>query len=173
MLPTEKECLLQVDGDVKKMLYKDWDLIIAHPPCTYMCNSGVCHLHKDESRWQKLDEAAEFFNLFLDHPCEKICVENPIPHKYAVERIGGRKYTQTIQPWQFGHPESKRTCLWLKGLPKLVETDNVKHIYDKLPKHKQQRLHYMPPGKDRWKERSKTFDGIAKAMADQWGRKKK
>jgi hypothetical protein len=169
ILPADDNSLYHFNCDVKEVLYKDWDLIIAHPPCTYMCNSGVCHLHKDESRWQKLDEAAEFFNLFLDHPCEKICVENPIPHKYAVERIGGRKYTQTIQPWQFGHPESKRTCLWLKGLPKLQETDNVKHIFDKLPKHKQQRLHYMSPGKDRWKERSKTFEGIAKAMADQWG----
>ena len=92
-----------------------------------------------------------------------------MPHKYAIERIGGRKYTQTVQPWMFGHPESKRTCFWLKGLPKLQETNNVKHIYDKLPKKQQQRIHYLSPGPQRWKERSKTFDGIAKAMADQWG----
>jgi hypothetical protein len=156
-------------GDVKDILDDDWDMIIAHPPCTYFANSGVSWLHKDESRWAKLDEAAEFFNLFLNHPCKKIVIENPIPHKYAVERIGGTKYTQIIQPWQFGHPESKRTCLWLKGVDPLKETDNVKDTFDTLPKKLQQRLHYLPQSKDRWKLRSTTYQGIADAMADQWG----
>tara|TARA_Y100000593_G_scaffold37934_1_gene73581 strand:- start:149 stop:748 length:600 start_codon:yes stop_codon:yes gene_type:complete len=168
LLPSDDNSIFHYECDVREVLYQDWDLIIAHPPCTYMCNSGVCHLHKDKERWARLDEAAEFFNLFLDHPCKKICIENPVPHKYAIERIKGRKYTQTVQPWMFGHPESKRTCFWLKGLPKLVETNNVKAIYDKLPKNKQQRLHYLSPGPERWKERSKTYQGIANAMADQW-----
>ena len=156
-------------GDVRDILYQDWDMIIAHPPCTYFANSGVSWLHKRPERWGMLDEAAKFFNLFLDHPCPKVAIENPIPHKYAIERINGRKYTHTIQPWQFGHAESKRTCLWLKGLPELKETNNVKHIYDDLPRNEQQRLFHLPPSPDRWKLRSTTLKGIADAMADQWG----
>lgn len=155
-------------GDIRDVLYDSWDLIIAHPPCTYITNSGVHLLHKDESRWVLLDEATDFFKLFLNHPCEKICIENPIPHKYGVERIG-RKYDQLIQPYMFGHMERKATCLWLKGLPKLVETNNVKEEMLKLPKREQQRLFYLPNNKDRWKIRSKTYDGIAKAMSEQWG----
>ena len=168
ILPTDKPGN-HYQGDVRDIINDDWDLIIAHPPCTYFANSGVSWLHKDESRWQKLDEAAVFFNLFLDNKCPMIAIENPIPHKYAIERIKGRRYDQTIQPWQFGHPESKRTCLWLKNLPKLKETDNVKEEFLKLPKNQAQRLHYLPPSKDRWKIRSTTFTGIAEAMAIQWG----
>ena len=157
------------EGDIDEILWdEDWDLIVAHPPCTYLCNSGVQHLHKEVGRWDKLDEGAAFFKRFLNHPCEKICVENPIPHKYAVERIGS-KYTQIIQPWQFGHPERKATCLWLKGLDRLVETNNVKEEMDQLPISEQQKVFYASPGPDRWKERSVTFNGIAEAMADQWG----
>lgn len=156
-------------GNVEDILYRDWDIIIAHPPCTYIANSGVSWLHKDPDRWDKLHEATRFFNLFLDHPCKKIAIENPVPHKYAVELIKGRKYTQTIQPYQFGHAESKRTCLWLKGLPPLIETNNVKEEYLSLPKNKGQRIHHLPPSADRWKLRSKTFQGIAQAMAEQWG----
>ena len=168
ILPTDKPGK-HYQGDVRDILYADWDMIIAHPPCTYFANSGVCWLHKDETRWIKLDEAAEFFNLFLNHPCKKIVIENPIPHKYAIQRIGGKKYTQIVQPWQFGHPETKRTCLWLKGVEPLVETDNVKDIYDKLPKNKQQKIQYLPQSEDRWKLRSTTFQGLADAMANQWG----
>ena len=155
-------------GDVRDILYQDWDMIIAHPDCTYLTNSGVCWLHKDKSRWEKLDSAAEFFKLFLEHPCPKICIENPIPHKYALERIG-RKYTQIIQPWMFGHTERKATCLWLKDLPDLKETNNVKEEMLKLPKAQQQRIHYLSPGPNRAHERSRTFVGIGKAMAEQWG----
>ena len=156
-------------GDVRDILDDDWDMVIAHPPCTYLTNSGVSWLHKDPSRWQKLDDGAAFFKLFLDLPVERICVENPIMHKYAKERIGGLQQSQVIQPWMFGHPERKATCLWLKGLPLLTETDNVKTDMEALPKNKQQRLHYLPPSEDRWKLRSTTFQGIANAMADQWG----
>jgi hypothetical protein len=155
-------------GDIRDILYDNWDMIIAHPPCTYLCNSGVCWLRKDNTRWAKLDDGANFFKLFENHPCPKIAIENPIPHKYAVERIG-RKYDQLIQPYQFGHLERKATCLWLKGLPKLKETNNVKEEMDKLPKNKSQRLHYLPPRPERAKLRSKTFQGIADAMAEQWG----
>ena len=156
-------------GDVLDILYNGWDMIIAHPPCTYLANSGVSWLHKDESRWTKLDNGASFFKLFLDHPCDRVAIENPIMHKYAIERIGGVKQTQTIQPYEYGHPETKRTCLWLKGLPPLRPTNNVKHIFDMLPNNERQRLHYLPPSADRQKLRSKTFFGIARAMAEQWG----
>jgi len=154
-----------VQGDIKHLLKYNWDLIIAHPPCTYLCNSGVCHISKDPSRMNKVKQAVKFFNLFLNANCNKVCIENPIPHKYGL----GKTYTQIVQPWQFGHTETKATCLWLKGLPKLVETNNVKEEMLKLPKNIQQRLHYLPPGKDRAKIRSKTFQGIADAMAEQWG----
>lgn len=104
-------------------------------------------------------EACEFFNKLASAPIDKICIENPIPHKYAKAIIGN--YTQLIQPWQFGHGETKATCLWLKNLPKLVPTNIVDGRYA--------RIHKMGPSKDRWKERSKTFKGIADAMASQWG----
>jgi len=155
-------------GDVRDILNLNWDMIIAHPECTYLCNSGVRHLHTDQSRWTRLDESAKFFKLFLDHPCPKKVIENPIPHKYAVERIG-RKYTQIVQPWMHGHMETKATCLWIMGLPKLQESNNVREEMKKLPKREQQRLYYLPPSKDRWKIRSTTFSGLAKAMANQWG----
>jgi hypothetical protein len=90
-------------------------------------------------------------------------------HKYAKERIGGMQQAQTIQPWMFGHMEQKATCLWLKNLPPLVPTDNVKEAMMALPDNQRQRLHYLPPSADRWKLRSTTFKGIAAAMADQWG----
>lgn len=155
--------------DVREILDKNWDLAIFHPSCTYLTNSGVCHLHKDPDRWAKLDEAGEFFKLLLNAPIPRIAIENPIPHKYAIDRIG-RKYDQIIQPWQFGHTESKATCLWLKNLPKLVETNNVKAEMMLLPDRERQRLHYLPPSTDRWKIRSKTYQGIADAIADQWSK---
>jgi len=105
-------------------------------------------------------KGAEFFRLFLDAPIPMIAVENPIPHKYALEIIG-RKYDQVIQPWFFGHGETKATCLWLKGLPPLMSTV--------IDQGREQRLHKLPPSPDRAKLRSKTYDGIAKAMAEQWG----
>lgn len=157
-------------GDIMTWLYDDWDMIIAHPPCTYLTNSGVCWLtgkNKKPERWDQLEEGVKFFKLFLDHPCEKIAIENPIMHKYAIDRIG-RKHDQLVQPYMFGHTERKATCFWLKGLPQLVETDNVKEEMGKLPKNQQQKMHYLPPSKDRAKLRSKTYTGIAKAIAGQW-----
>lgn len=169
ILPTDSEGP-HYQGDVRDLLDGSWDMVIAHPPCTYLCNSGVRHLHTDKDRWRLLDEGAAFFKLFLDC-AEKVCIENPIPHKYAVERIGV-KYSQIVQPWMFGHAETKATCLWLKGLEPLKPTDNVKEEMLALPKSKSNRLHYLSPGSERAKLRSMTYKGIAQAMADQWGGKK-
>ena len=162
ILPSDKHGN-HYQGNVEDILYDDWDLIIAHPPCTYFANSGVRWLYEKPERWKQLKESAKFFNLFLDHSCKKIAIENPIIHKHALKLIHGRKYSQTIQPYQFGHGESKRTCLWLKGLPNLKPTDIVEG--------REQRIWKLPPSKDRWKLRSETFQGIADAMATQWGSK--
>jgi len=143
-------------------------MMIAHPTCTYLTNSGVSWLHKDINRWPKLFDGAAFFNLLMNAPIDKICAENPIMHKYARQLIG-RRHDQLVQPWMFGHTERKATCFWLKGLPPLIETENVRDEMLLLPKNVQQRLHYLSPGPDRWKLRSATFPGIANAMADQWG----
>lgn len=155
-------------GDVFDIINDGFDLMIAHPPCTYLSNSGVSWLYKKPGRWEQMREGAEFFKRLLEADIPMIAVENPIQHKHAKEIIGA-DYTQVVQPWMFGHPEKKATCLWLKGLPKLEPTNNVKDVMYSLPKNQQQRLHYLPPSKDRWKLRSKTFNGIAQAMADQWG----
>jgi hypothetical protein len=157
-------------GDIRDVLRQEWDLMIGHPPCTYLSNSGVSHLHKDTARWPKLFEAGAFFKLLLDAPIERIAIENPIMHKYGKQLIGGKKQSQVVQPWMFGHTEQKATCLWLKGLQKLIETNNVKEEMMALPKRERERLHYLPPSEDRWKLRSTTYQGIANAMADQWGR---
>ena len=167
ILPSQDNSKHHHQTDIMNILKhdRDYDLMIAHPPCTYLCNSGVSHLHKDKSRWDELRKASEFFNVLLASRIEKICVENPIPHKYGVLP----KYTQIVQPYQFGHPERKATCLWLKNLPKLEPTKNVYKEMLKLPKKLSQRIHYTSPGKNRGMLRSITFKGIADAMAEQWG----
>ena len=150
--------------DVGILLGSTWDMIIAFPPCTHLAVSGAAWFEqkrKDGRQQQGID----FFMEFANAKCDKIAIENPI----GIMSTKWRKPDQIVQPYQFGHPESKRTCLWLKGLPKLVETDNVYDEMMKLPKNKRERMHYLPPSKDRAKLRSKTFLGIAKAMADQWG----
>lgn len=168
LLPTDSEGP-HIQGDVlERLTWTHWDLMIAHPPCTYLSNSGVTWLHRQEGRWDKMREGAEFFKALKDASIDKICIENPIMHKYAKEIIGGTQ-TQIVQPWMFGHTEQKATCLWLKNLPPLVPTDNVKEEMMQLPDKERQRLHYLPPSKDRWKIRSTTFQGIADAMAEQWG----
>ena len=156
-------------GSVFDVLGDGWDLMIAHPPCTYLTNSGVTWLHRDPQRWGRLDEGAAFFKALLNADIPRIAVENPIMHKYAKEGIGGVRQSQVVQPYMFGHMEQKATCLWLKGLPLLAPTNNVKNEMMALPKNQRERLHYLPPSPTRWKERSKTFDGIAQAMAQQWG----
>jgi hypothetical protein len=153
LLPTESEGL-HYQGDVRDILYEGWDMMIAHPPCTYLAVSGARWF---KYRKQEQKEALDFVRLLMDAPIDKICIENPV----SVISTAIRKPDQIIQPYQFGHNESKRTCLWLKGLPLLIPTDIVTEGI-------QQSIHRMPPGKNRSKERSRTFSGIAKAMADQW-----
>ena len=158
-----------IKGDIREVLYtQEWDLVIAHPTCTRLANSGVMWLER-RNLWAELEKAIKFFMLFVEYGKKgnKIAIENPIPHKYAVGEIG--KYTQLIQPYQYGHMERKATCLWLFGLPKLKETKNVFKEMKNLPTRYQQRIHYLSPGKERAKIRSKTFTGIAEAMAKQWG----
>jgi len=156
-------------GNVADILDQNWDLLIAHPPCTYLANSGVSWLHRKPDRWAQLDDGAAFFKMFLDSPIKRKCIENPIMHKYAIERIGGVKQTQIVQPWMFGHMEQKATGLWLTGLPELQATNNVRDAMMLLPKRERERLHYLPPSPNRWKLRSTTYAGIAAAMAEQWG----
>lgn len=153
-----------------------WDLIIGHPPCTRLSNSGVLRLYKngkkengiDTKMWKDMEDGAIFFRSLLYSNCDHICIENPVPHGHAIKLIGS-KYSQTIQPFEFGHPESKRTCLWLKGLPKLNPTNILKKpergYWDNQTPSGQNKL---APGPKRAELRSKTYPGIAKAMAEQW-----
>lgn len=156
------------EGDALELLDDDWDLIIAHPPCTYLCNSGVRWLSTDVTRWPKMIDGAVFFRALLEAPAPRVAVENPIMHGHAA-KIVGRRQDQVVQPWMFGHPEKKGTGLWLRGLPPLVATDDVRDLMRGLPKRETDRIHYASPGPDRWKLRSTTYLGIAEAMAEQWG----
>jgi len=146
-----------IKGDVLDYLNEGWDLMIAHPDCTYLANSGVQHLHKEPGRWGRMEEAKEFFYRLKNCDIPRICIENPIPHKYGL----GKTYSQIIHPWQFGHPESKAICLWLKKLKKLKFTN--------LVEGREQRIWKMSPGQMRKELRSVFFPGISWAMADQWG----
>lgn len=161
LLPTDRPGNHFIEDVLKVIDWGCWDLMIAHPPCTYLTNSGVRWLHSDPIRWIDMRLGAYFFKKLLNAPIPKKAVENPIMHGYAVE-IVGRKHDQLIQPFHFGHAERKATCLWLEGLPPLEHT----HTRPELLK---QTLWRLPPTKDRWKLRSITFPGIAKAMARQWG----
>lgn len=152
-----------IQGDVREMLAEPWDLVIAHPPCTYLANSGVRWLHSDPSRWEKMREGAQFFLACLNANSPKVAVENPVMHKYAREAIGGLRQKFTVQPWQFGDPAKKRTCFWTKGLSPLVPTS------DMTADQAIAECHLASPGPDRWKDRSRTYPGIAAAIASQWG----
>ena len=152
LLPTEIPGQ-HYQGDVRDLLKEQWDLMIAHPPCTHLAVSGARYFYRKQAEQA---EALEFVHLLMGAPIEHIAIENPI--SVISSRI--RKPDQIIQPWQFGHGETKATCLWLKGLPKLQPTNIVEG--------REQRVHKMPPSPDRWKERSRTFQGIANAMSVQW-----
>lgn len=165
LLPTERPGP-HVEGDVFDVLRGEvWDLLIAFPPCTYLANSGVRWLYEggrgstiDRARWADMHRAAAFFDALLTTPqARRVAIENPIQHRHAELPAP----TQRIQPWQFGHPETKATCLWLRELPLLEPTLIVE---GRTP-----RVHYASPGPERWRERSRTLPGIASAMADQWG----
>ena len=140
-----------------------WDLIIAHPPCTELCSSGQRWYAEGRKNYRLQREAIAFFYRFVMADCDKIAIENPV----GVMSSAYRKPDCIINPWQFGHPEQKKTCLWLKGLPPLHETDNVYDYMMTLPLKERTRIWQM--GSNHGKERSKTYPGIAKAMAEQWG----
>lgn len=159
-----------IQGDVREILGDGWDLLIAHPVCRYLTNSGVRWLHTQPGRWEKMREGAEFFKVLLNAPIPRKAIENPIPHKYALEIIG-RKYDQIVHPHWFGELENKATCWWLEGLPLLEKTNNVKEQMRGMPKNQTDKVHYMAPGPEREKLRSRTLPGPAKAMAQQWGGK--
>lgn len=146
-----------ITGNVLDLLDDGWDMMIAHPPCTYLCNSGVRWLHEIPGRWELMYSASEFFYKFVESTIHKICIENPIPYGHACLP----DYNQIIQPWMFGDGETKATCLWLKNIPELKPTNIVS---GRKPK-----VHYESPGPNRQKNRSRTYTGIAGAMAEQWG----
>lgn len=152
-----------IKGDAIEQLDKGWDLIIAHPPCTHLAVSGARWFKEGVKPLYLQDEAAEFFMKFVNATAALIAVENPI----CIMSSRYRKPDQIINPFQFGHPEQKKTCLWLKGLPKLVETNNVYNYMMTLPIKERTRIHWL--GSNKSKERSKTYEGIAEAMAEQWG----
>ena len=143
-------------GDVFDIINDGWDLMIAHPPCTHLSVSGARHFAAKQASGVQ-QESLRFVQRLMDAPIAKIAIENPI----SIISSKIRKPEQIIQPWQFGHGETKATCLWLKGLPLLVPTDVVEG--------REARIHKMPPSPTRWKERSRTYQGIADAMAAQWG----
>lgn len=169
LLPDEKRSNRHITGDVRDVLTDGWDLLmVAHPPCTRLCNSGVRWLTKAppgrslDEMWAELDEGAELFSTLWNAPISRIAIENPVMHRHAKERIVNYEpFAQSVQPWQFGHGETKRTCFWLKALPPLRPTNIVAG--------REARVHSMPPGPDRWRERSRFYPGIASAMAAQWG----
>jgi hypothetical protein len=144
------------------MMWGCWDMFIFHGDCQYLSNSGAKHLYIEPDRWRNMHLGAKYFKALWNAPIKKKCGELPVIHKHAARQIG-IKWTQTIQPWQFGNPESKRTCLWLEGLPPLRHTKIV-------PKEdRKDSTHRMAPGPERAILRAETFNEIADAMADQWG----
>jgi hypothetical protein len=151
LLPSERPGP-HVIADIRSMLTSKWDMLIVFPPCTYLCRSGAQH-HYDTPQMHR---ALDFVFTLLEAPIKRIALENPI----GAINTWLEKPTQIVQPWWFGEPETKATCLWLDNLPKLVPTNPVKPT--------ETRVHYEPPGPNRWKNRSRTLPGLAQAMADQW-----
>lgn len=169
LLPAERGSNRHFICDVREVFNDGWDLLmVAHPPCTRLCNSGVRWLSKPptgktlDDMQRELVEGTGLFSDCWNAPIERICIENPVMHKHAKALIRNYEdFAQSVQPWQFGDGEIKRTCLWLKNLPKLTATNVVEG--------RVARVHRMPPGPERQKERSRFFPGIAQAMAAQWG----
>ena len=156
LLESEDGSPFHIQGDVIPLLADNWDLAIFHPPCTHLAVSGARHFAEKIADGRQ-QEALEFVRRLLDAPIPKIALENPV--SIISTRI--RKPSQIVQPWMFGHGETKATCLWLKGLPKLEPTNIVGG--------REAKVHRMSPGPNRWKERSRTYSGVAEAMAAQWG----
>ena len=165
LLPTEKPGP-HIIGDVRPLLKQEWDLVIAHPPCTYLCNSGVRWLHGNKDRIKLMRKGARFFLECLNANAPFIAVENPIMHKYARKLIG-RNFNHSCQPYEFGHKISKRICWWTKGwLPLLMPTD-YSYVNQYYPS---QHTKSYGVGKMRSKNRSRFFPKVARAMAEQWGK---
>jgi len=170
LLPTEAPGN-HYQGDIIDIVTDNWDLMIAHPPCTYLCVPGAHYLHNRFERWNKLGKAVGFFMRLYETPISKICIENPVPNRYAKLP----KYSQIIHPWQFGHELSKRTCLWLKNLPKVEPTQIMQNRGERYTRTIRQQVKYGKSSNSKWyakatiQERSRTFQGIANAMAEQWG----
>lgn len=176
LLPSESDFGPHYQGDVFDVLHDGWDPMVAHPPCTYLTNSANGSLTRSESpsgalvgptRWKALIDGAVFFRRLLDAPIPRVAIENPVMNGYA-QKIVGRRPDQTVQPWQFGHLESKGICLWLRGLPPLIATEDVRAAMLQLPEKERSRVHWTPPSADRSKVRSLFYRGIADAMAEQW-----
>lgn len=177
ILPSEDRSNKHIIGDARDLLDDGWDLLmVAHPPCTRLCNSGVRWLSAPPpgrtlaEMWADLDAAAALFSAFWHAPIERVCIENPIMHRHAKERIEGyRDPAQFVQPWWFGEPVFKATGLYLRGLPPILATDKLSPPEVGTQAHKEwSRIHRASRTPDRWRERSRFFPGIAAAMADQW-----
>jgi hypothetical protein len=156
LLPTEVDGP-HYQGPVEDVLNDGWDLMVAHPPCTYLAISGMWATYQGRRPWSATEDALDFVRLLMDAPIDRWAIENPI----SMISTAIRKPEQIIQPWEYGHGETKATCLWLKNLPRLRPSNCVEGRECNIIK--------MPPGPDRWKERSRTFEGVAEAMGDQWG----
>jgi hypothetical protein len=164
LLPSDNLTDYHYTGDCWPVIAEGWDLIIMHPPCTALAVSGNRWYGKGMPKHQDRLDSIDWTMALYEHAkkhAPRVAFENPV----GVLPI---KPTQYIQPYQFGHPESKKTGLWLHNLPPLVPTDDVEDVWRKLPKKEAQRIHMLPPSKDRWKIRSETYTGIAEAMASQW-----
>tara|TARA_R110000823_G_scaffold181568_3_gene313888 strand:+ start:130 stop:729 length:600 start_codon:yes stop_codon:yes gene_type:complete len=167
LLPTDNDGP-HYQGDVYDMLKQDWDLIIAHPPCTALTVAGNSTYGEGQPKYAERLASVEWtVDLWkaMKYASPRVCMENPVG---VLRRLGGMHAPQFVQPYQFGHMEQKKTGLFLHGLPNLQETHNVYDKMIKLPRNLRERLHYLPPSPDRWKIRSTTYQGIADAMAEQW-----
>ncbi|WP_320188923.1 hypothetical protein RMS29_028400 (plasmid) [Agrobacterium rosae] len=197
LLPAEDRSNRHIVCDVRELLHENWDLLaVMHPPCTRLCNSGVRWLMEPPTNapneamiaekavwsilsredklhlmWRWLDDGAALFSDCWNAPIARIAIENPVMHKYAKERIRNyEKAAQTVQPWHFGERAFKATSFYLRGLPKLIETNRLSPPKGGTDDHKRwSQVHRAPPSRDRWQLRSRTYQGIADAMAQQWG----
>ncbi len=168
LLRCESHQAFHMQGDALEAIQSRWDIIIGHPPCTYLANSGVRWLSDGKTlnaeRHAQMKAACDFFAALYHADCAHVAIENPVMHRYARDYLQSAwkvpGHTQTFQPWEHGEPEVKRTCLWLRGLPPLKPSNVVDG--------RNPRVHHASPGPDRWKERSRTLPGIAQAMAEQW-----
>lgn len=176
LLPAEDRSNHHIIGDVRDYLNDGWDLLaVVHPPCFRLCNSGVRWLHVPppgrtlQEMWADLEDGAALFSACWNAPIDRVCVENPVMHKHARERIVNWQKPQVVQPWWFGDPAFKATGLYLRGLPQLASTTKLAPPKPGTPEHKAwSAIHRASPSPDRWRERSRTFVGLAAAMASQW-----